>query len=39
LGRQLREIGFISADDDSVFQRAVNLTFLPQQPGDKQALD
>lgn len=29
IGRALREIGFISAEDDSVFQQAVNLTFLP----------
>jgi len=39
LGRQLRQIGFISADDDSVFQQAVNLTFLPEQPADKQTLE
>lgn len=39
LGQQLREIGFISAEDDSVFQRAVNLKFLPEQPGDKPPLE
>mgnify|MGYP001161988257 CR=1 FL=1 len=30
LGTSLREIGFISADDDSVFQNALNLSFLPE---------
>ncbi|MDP1563811.1 MAG: ABC transporter substrate-binding protein [Pirellulaceae bacterium] len=29
IGQALREIGFISAEDDRVFQRAVNLSFLP----------
>ncbi len=30
LGTTLREIGFISADDDSVFRNALNLSFLPE---------
>jgi NitT/TauT family transport system substrate-binding protein len=29
LGESLRDIGFIAADDDSVFARAINPTFLP----------